>query len=184
MVAAPENRAAIAFTVGWLSVIAWCLTVASANVFCAQIIMNLASLYNPDFVGTQWQTYLVYVLLCFIAVAVVIYLPRQIPKAEMLFFSASILGFVVFFITVLARSDTKQSARTVFIEWNNQTGWGDGTAFLLGVGACMYTFLATVRVPKSMQTLNVDFNDRTAQLMLPRRCPIQAKESLRQWVSP
>ncbi|RVX66394.1 hypothetical protein B0A52_09624 [Exophiala mesophila] len=143
MVSAPENRAAIAFTVGWLSVIAWCLTVASAQIFCAQIIMNLASFYNPDFEGTQWQTYLVYVGLCFIAVAVVIYLPRQIPKAEIVFFSASILGFVVFFITVLARSDTKQSARTVFVEWNNQTGWGDGTAFLLGVGACMYTFLAT-----------------------------------------
>ena len=72
--------------------------------------------------------------------------------AEVVFFLASVIGFVVFFITVLARSNQKQSGKTVFTEWNNQTGWGDGTAFLLGVGACMYTFLATVSM-KSPQTL-------------------------------
>ena len=77
MVSAPEYRAAVGFTVGCLSVIAWWLTVASANIFCAQIILNLASFYNPDFIWTQWQVYLVYVLLTIIAVAVVIYLPGK-----------------------------------------------------------------------------------------------------------
>ncbi|KIX05012.1 uncharacterized protein Z518_05884 [Rhinocladiella mackenziei CBS 650.93] len=143
MVSAPSNRAAMAFTVGWLSVIAWCLTAASANIFCAQIILNLASFYHPDYVWTQWQVYLIYVLLCVVAVAVVILLPRQIPQAEVVFFLSTVIGFVVFFVAVLAASETKQSASTVFTEWNNQTGWGDGTAFLLGVGTCMYTFLAT-----------------------------------------
>ncbi|KAK5279375.1 hypothetical protein LTR40_007896, partial [Exophiala xenobiotica] len=142
MVSSPKYRAATAFTVGWLSVIAWCLITATAAVFCAQIVGNIASFLHPDYVWTQWQIYLIYVLLCTIAVAVVIWLPRQIPMLEKVFFMASIVGFVVFFITVLATSKGKQSASTVFTKWDNQTGWSDGTAFLLGVGTCMYTYLA------------------------------------------
>ncbi|KAI1619287.1 amino acid/polyamine transporter I [Exophiala viscosa] len=141
MVSSPSNRAAIAFTVGWLSVIAWALTTASAAIFCAQVIANMASFLHPDYVWTQWQVYLIYVLLCIIAVAIVIGLPRQIPHFEMVSFTLSIVGFLVFFIAVLAASKGKQRASTVFTDWYNQTGWSDGTAFLLGVGTCMYTYL-------------------------------------------
>jgi choline transport protein len=132
----------MAFTVGWLSVIAWCLTTASAAIFCAQVIANIASFLHPEYVWTQWQVYLIYVALCIIAVAIVVYLPRQIPHVEMVSFLASIIGFVVFFIAILAASKGKQRASVVFTDWSNQTGWGDGTAFLLGVGTCMYTYLA------------------------------------------
>ncbi|KAK5459908.1 hypothetical protein LTS15_004037 [Exophiala xenobiotica] len=149
MVSSPKYRAATAFTVGWLSVIAWCLITATAAVFCAQIVGNIASFLHPDYVWTQWQIYLIYVLLCTVAVAVVIWLPRQIPMLEKVFFMASIVGFVVFFITVLATSKGKQSASTVFTKWDNQTGWSDGTAFLLGVGtyygATIGCFLAAGR---------------------------------------
>lgn len=141
MVSSPSNRAAIAFTVGWLSVIAWALTTASAAIFCAQVIANMASFLHPDYVWTQWQVYLIYVLLCIIAVAIVIGLPRQIPHLEMSSFTLSIVGFLVFFVAVLAASKGKQRASTVFTDWYNQTGWSDGTAFLLGVGTCMYTYL-------------------------------------------
>lgn len=143
MVAPPKYKAAVAFTVGWFSVLSWALTAAGACIFCAQVVVNLGSFLHPDYIWTQWQCYLVYDALCIIAVAVVIFAPRAIPTGEKVFFYATISGFVVFFITVLACSKTKQSASTVFTEWNNQTGWGDGTAFLLGVGTAMYTFLAT-----------------------------------------
>ncbi|KIW66328.1 hypothetical protein PV04_05664 [Phialophora macrospora] len=143
MVAPPRYRAVVAFTTGWLSVVAWWMTASSACIFCAQICVNLASFFNPDYVWTQWQVYLVYLLLTCLAVALFVLLPTFMPKTEIVFFFATVLGFVVFFITVLATSDTKQSGRTVFTEWNNQTGWNDGIAFFLGVGSCMYIYLAT-----------------------------------------
>ncbi|KAK5057849.1 hypothetical protein LTR84_011850 [Exophiala bonariae] len=142
MVSSSEYRSAVAFTVGWLSVIAWCLTAASAAIFCAQVVTNIASFLHPEYVWTQWQVYLIYVLLCIVAVVIVVWLPRQIPKLEVVFFLSSIVGFVVFTITVLSRSKQKQSSSKVFTDWYNQTGWGDGTAFLLAVGTCMYTYLA------------------------------------------
>jgi choline transport protein len=141
MVAPPKYRAVVAFTTGWLSVVAWWMTAASACIFCAQLCVNLASFFHPDYVWTQWQVYLVYLLLTCFAVALFVLLPSFMPKTEIVFFFATVLGFVVFFITVLATSDTKQSGRTVFTEWNNQTGWNDGIAFFLGVGSCMYIYL-------------------------------------------
>lgn len=138
MVAPERYRASIAFTTGWLSSFAWLFTTASANLFCAQICVNLATLYNPEYVWTQWQVYLIYTLVLIICTAIVIFLPKLIPAGETAFFWSSIVGFVVSFITLLAASDTKQSGSVVFTEWVNQTGWSDGTAFLLAVGQSMY----------------------------------------------
>jgi choline transport protein len=104
--------------------------------------MTLANFHHPEFVATQWQTYLLFALLMVIATCIVVYLPRQIPKAEMAFFFCTITGFFVFLISVLARSKTKQPASVVFTKYDNITGWDDGTAFILGVGTCMYVFLA------------------------------------------
>lgn len=138
MVAPERYRASIAFTAGWLSCFAWLFTTASANLFCAQICVNLATLYSLEYVWTQWQVYLIYTGFIIIATAITIFLPKLIPIGETMFFWSSIAGFVVSFITLLAASDTKQSGSVVFTDWVNQTGWSDGTAFLLAVGQSMY----------------------------------------------
>jgi choline transport protein len=78
-----------------------------------------------------------------IATAVVILLPRAIPKGEIFFFLCNLIGFFVFFITVLGTSKHKQPASAIFSDFQNVTGWSDGTAFMLGVGTCMYAYLAT-----------------------------------------
>lgn len=104
--------------------------------------MNIATLFHPDYVSTQWQVYLCYVAFVGACTLITIYLPKRIPLLQTVFFVASVAGFLVFFITVLATSETKQSGSAVFVDWVNVTGWDDGTAFLLGVGQAMYTFLA------------------------------------------
>lgn len=142
MVAPNRHRAVVAFATGWLSVFAWLFTTASACIFCAQVTLNIVTLFHPNYIPTQWQVYLVYVGYVLACTLVTIFLSSQIPALETVFFVASVSGFVVFFVAVLAASKSKQSASTVFVDWNNQTGWDDGTAFLLGVGQAMYTYLA------------------------------------------
>jgi choline transport protein len=105
--------------------------------------MALATLFNPSFAAKQWQVYLVYLLLNIIAACVICYTPKLLPKIEETFFACSLLGFIVGFIVLLACSKEKQNARTVFVDYNNQSGWDDGVSFLVGVGTCMYAFLAT-----------------------------------------
>lgn len=126
MIAPERSRAGIAFLTGWLSVLAWLFTSASACIFCAQICIQLASLFNPMFEGISWQVYLIYVLIMCICAFAVVYLGRWIPLMQNVFFVASLLGFVVFTVTVLAVSPNKQSGDTIFVDWKNLTGWGDG----------------------------------------------------------
>lgn len=105
--------------------------------------MFLAEFFNTDFIAERWQVYLVVVLFSLICGAIVIFAPKAMPQFEMVFFWSTLLGFVTAFITVLAASKTKQPGHVIFADWNNQSGWGDGTAFMLGLGTCMYAFLAT-----------------------------------------
>ncbi|EXJ85333.1 hypothetical protein A1O1_05697 [Capronia coronata CBS 617.96] len=143
MVSSVKARAAAAFVTGWLSTLAWCLTSTSASIFDAQMILALASFYNADFAPTQWQTYLIFLLITILAALVVCYAPRLLPALEKFFFWCSLSGFLVAFITMLAASRHKESAHVVFVEYNNQSGWSDGMSFVIAVGTCMYTFLAT-----------------------------------------
>lgn len=166
MVSSEKSRASVAFVMGWLSVIAYCLFTASATIVCAQITAAIAGFWHEDYVATQWQIYLMYILYQALATAVVVLFPRQLPKTEIAFFLISISGCVVFFITVLSASETKQPSEVVFTEVVNVTGWNDGVSFILGVGTCMYAYIATdgashiaevslsmiVRVPSSKLT--------------------------------
>ena len=143
MVSSPSTRASVAFVMGWLSVIAYCLFTASCSIVCAQITAAIAGFWHEDFIATQWQIYLMYVLYQALATAVVTLFPRQLPKTEIVFFFISVSGCVVFFITVLSASETKQPAKVVFTEVVNVTGWSDGVSFILAVGTCMYAYIAT-----------------------------------------
>ncbi|KAK3722687.1 hypothetical protein LTR37_002258 [Vermiconidia calcicola] len=143
MVAPKKFRAPIAFATGWLSCFAWLFTTAAGYLFLAQCCVNLATLMHPEYVWTRWQAYLVYCGFIIVITAIVILLPRRIPMGESVFFWTSVIGFVVSTIAMLAVSDTKQSSKVVFTKWVNQTGWSDGTAFLLAVGQAMYGFLCT-----------------------------------------
>ncbi|KPI43975.1 Choline transport protein [Cyphellophora attinorum] len=142
MVAPIRYRALIAFSTGWLSIFAWLFTIASACIYCAQICVNMATLFHPQYIPEQWHVYLVYVAFVAACTLITVFLSRQIPLLETISFFASITGVVVFFVVVLAVSPTKQPASAVFVRWDNQTGWGDGTAFFLAVGQAMYSYLA------------------------------------------
>jgi len=128
---------------GWLSVFAWLFTTASAASFCAQLCLGLAAFYHEDYTPEPYQVWLIYTLIIIICAAFVCLLPKLVPITESVFFWASVVGFVVSFIALLAASKVKQPASVVFTGWVNQTGWSDGTAFMLAVGQSMYGFLCT-----------------------------------------
>ncbi|KAJ5689953.1 amino acid transporter [Penicillium macrosclerotiorum] len=142
MVSAPRYRALVAFVMGWLSVVAWALTSASTALVCAQMAGSIAGLYHPNYVAEAWQTWMIYTLLVLIATAIVCLLPASLPRGEMVMFASSFLGFLVSIVTVLAMQTNKQSANAVFVDYENTSGWSDGTSFIIGLGTCMYAYLA------------------------------------------
>lgn len=142
MVAPPRFRAAVSYTIGWMSVFSWWMLSTGSCIFCAQAVAAMAAVYHPDFAATQWQIYLIYVALTLLATSLITLFPRQLPRAEIVCFWLTCIGFIVSTVTVLARSDRKQTGRTVFVTWNNNSGWNDGVAFMIGVGQGMFSFIA------------------------------------------
>ncbi|KAJ5496523.1 amino acid transporter [Penicillium fimorum] len=142
MVSPPKYRALVAFVMGWLSVVAWALTSASTALVCAQMAGNLAGIYHPSYIGEAWQTWVIYFLLVLIAAVIVCLLPAALPRGEMVMFVSSFLGFVASLITVLATRNHTQSVKAVFVDFENTSGWSDGTSFIIGLGTCMYAYLA------------------------------------------
>lgn len=176
MIAPARARAGIAFMTGWLSVLAWLFTTASACIFCAQVCIQLASLFHPAFAGTSWQTYLIYVLIMCICAFVVIFLAKWVPAIQNMFFAASLLGFVVFTITVLATSPAKQSGHTVFVDWENQTGWGDGIVSMYS-SCLMFRHLHSAPRHSSLE-LDKQCIHSSLSTALPtslRKCPIHRR---------
>jgi choline transport protein len=110
--------------------------------FLAQMASNLASIYNPEYTVEAWQTYLIYLLIMALATSVVCLCPNAIPRGEMVLFWCSFVGFVASLVTVLATQQHRQTATEVFMHYDNPSGWNEPTAFIIGLGTCMYAYLA------------------------------------------
>ncbi|KAH1613044.1 hypothetical protein KXX21_002144 [Aspergillus fumigatus] len=126
MVSSPKTRTPCAFVCGWLSSLAWCLTTVSGTIFIAQAILALGSFLNEDYYPRQWQTYLVFLALIILATAMVCLLAHWLPRLQEVMFWSSISAFVACLAAVLGMSKSKQSARVVFTQYQNETGWPDG----------------------------------------------------------
>ncbi|KAH9883860.1 putative GABA permease [Xylariomycetidae sp. FL2044] len=144
MLAPPKTRAAWAFFAGWLSVLGWALTATSATIITASAMTNIVSFAsNGRYETTAWQIYLVFLGLQLAATAIPVLLPRALPRTEQFFFYSSLLCCLCGFVAMLAAADTKQSARGVFLDYENQLGWTDGFSFIIGLGQAMFTYLGT-----------------------------------------
>lgn len=142
MVSPPKYAAPISFAMGWLSVIAWGMQTASAPLMTGQILMYFAKMWITTFEAQAYQVWLIYSAICIGATFIVIFGAKLIPKAEIVFFTMTVGGFVVYTIAVLAVSAPKQSAEVVFVDFENITGWNDGFAFMLAVSQAMFTYLS------------------------------------------
>lgn len=105
------------------------------------MINGLVTVHRPSVTVTAWRIYLIYLPIVLLSTVVVCYLPRVIPLIEDCIIIFSLLTFGTSLITVLAMQDQKQSAHTLFLAYENHTGWSDGTAFMIGAGTCMYAYI-------------------------------------------
>jgi choline transport protein len=69
--------------------------------------------------------------------------PSKITITVQISLYGSIVGFVICFITNLAMSGPKQPASWVTEAGLGTSGWGDGTAWLLGITNAMYAYGGT-----------------------------------------
>ncbi|KUJ22950.1 amino acid permease [Mollisia scopiformis] len=131
---AKENwKKSISFWVGWTSIAGWLTLVTTEGFFAAQFISAGAVIgSNGTYQIKQWRTFLIFLAILTFTTLSNLYGNKILAKWNDGALYWSILAVVVISITILATSD-KNDASFVFTDFNNDTGWSDGTAWILGL---------------------------------------------------
>ncbi|KAH5172030.1 hypothetical protein HBH77_219750 [Parastagonospora nodorum] len=127
---------------GWFMLIGIICMGAVNNFVATNFVLGTAQL-NYGFTIERWHTVLIAYLITVIAALSNIYLPHILNKLSKAIFIWNLLSFAVCLITILATNDHKQSAKYVFSDFENFTGWNAPYAACLGIlqgafGMCCY----------------------------------------------
>ncbi|KAH8702251.1 amino acid/polyamine transporter I [Talaromyces proteolyticus] len=143
IVAPSKSKRFGAFVTGWMSILGWWFGTCSGLSLVANSILGLASFLHPQFSPTQWQTYLVYLAVLIITVIPLFACPKWLPKISTGALSLTIIGFLTWFITILATRDHSSSGDYITKPVQGTSGWNPGAAWVLGIINSMYAFTGT-----------------------------------------
>ncbi|KAL4993947.1 amino acid/polyamine transporter I [Aspergillus recurvatus] len=133
-VAWPRWVPILSWITGWINVAGWVALVATNSLLSSQLIVGVISAMHPAYEPGRWHQFLIYIGLTLGAFIINAALNSTLPAIYRGAFVWSIGGFVLVSITVLAcASPDYNTAKFVFTNFVNTTGWPDGIAWLLGL---------------------------------------------------
>jgi choline transport protein len=119
---------------GWINVSGWIALVATGGLLGSQLIVGCIALWRPSYEAQPWHQFLIYIAYNVIAFLINAFGTVLLPLVTKSAFIWSIGGFTIICITLLACSSPNyNSGEKVFSEFQNETGWPDGIAWLLGL---------------------------------------------------
>ncbi|KAJ5510651.1 Amino acid/polyamine transporter I [Penicillium expansum] len=124
----------LSWITGWINCSGWVALVATAGLLGSQLILGVISLMNPSYEPQRWHQFLIYCGYNVVAFLVNAFMNDIMPFVTKGAFIWSLAGFAIICITVLScASPNYNSAKFVFTDFINTTGWPDGVAWLLGL---------------------------------------------------
>ncbi|POY71522.1 hypothetical protein BMF94_5443 [Rhodotorula taiwanensis] len=134
ILAPPEWSNGIAWITGWLGCAGWVTLTATTGSLAGSLLLGAYTLAHPEHENQPYQTVIVFIGFILIAVAINMFLPRLLPMINSAALIWSLAGAFTIFIVVLATaSPNYQRGAFVFGGWENETGWPNGVAFILGL---------------------------------------------------
>ncbi|KAL8635621.1 MAG: hypothetical protein Q9228_006904 [Teloschistes exilis] len=123
---------------GWWNCLAWLLGLASILQIVAAQSVSMYAVMHDGFETKQWHVFVTYIVVTWIACFTVLYMNRTLPSILMLGGFLVIAGvFVTIVVCAILPHTTHKgyaSNHSVWMDWQNQTGYGSsGLAFLLGM---------------------------------------------------
>ncbi|KAL7622820.1 hypothetical protein AAE478_006499 [Parahypoxylon ruwenzoriense] len=126
-------KKSMSFWVGWTNIAGWLTLVTTEGFFASQFIQAAAVIAsNGTYTIEAWSTYLIFLAIVTFTTVANIWGNRILGRWNDAALYWSLLGVVVISIVLLATS-SKNDARFVFTEFQNETGWSDGMAWMLGL---------------------------------------------------
>ncbi|KAI8629942.1 choline transport protein [Xylariaceae sp. FL1651] len=126
-------KKSMSFWVGWTNIAGWLTLVTTEGFFCAQFIQAAAVLASNDtYEIKQWATYLIFLAVLTFTTGANIWGNKILGRWNDAALYWSLLAVIVISIVLLATS-SKNDAHFVFADFQNETGWSDGLAWILGL---------------------------------------------------
>ncbi|KAG6045845.1 hypothetical protein E4U39_001921 [Claviceps sp. Clav50 group G5] len=124
----------ISYITGWINVCGWVALSAAGSLLASTFVLDIINLLHPAFDAQPWHQFLIYIAFALIAFLVNALLTRFMSYLTRTAFLWSVAGFVVIVITVLAcAAPNFQTGESVYAHFQNDTGWPDGLAWVLGM---------------------------------------------------
>ncbi|KAI1380981.1 amino acid transporter [Hypoxylon crocopeplum] len=126
-------KKSMSFWVGWTNIAGWLTLVTTEGFFAAQFVQAAAVIASGGTYEIEaWRTYLIFLAILTFTTGANIWGNRILGRWNDAALYWSLLGVVIISIVLLATSD-KKDAHYVFAEFQNETGWSDGMAWIMGL---------------------------------------------------
>ncbi|KAJ3473317.1 hypothetical protein NLG97_g10378 [Lecanicillium saksenae] len=126
-------RKPVSFIVGWTNIAGWLIVVTVQGYFAAQFISAAIVVASDDsFQITPARTYGIFLAVLTSTTAINIWGNSLLGKWNTGALYWSIAGVIITSVVLLAKS-AKTDAEYVFTNFNNETNWPDGIAWILGL---------------------------------------------------
>jgi amino acid transporter len=141
MLSSKEYAPIVSWTTGWLTLVGnWTVTL-SINFSGAQLILSCITLWNEDFVASQWQVVLCFWAVMLIAFSVNVFGAKYLDHINKICIYWTVASVLIIIVTVLVMSDERRSAKFGFSNFDaSASGWPSGWAWFVGLlqAACKH----------------------------------------------
>lgn len=129
----PRQGRVLGFFAGSLNFFGWLFDLASIVYIMSELVIQMYSLYHPDFVIQAWQIFVALLLITWICIATTIFFNKYLPYLQQFGLFVVLVGGLVTIIVIAAMPKKHASNSFVWSDFQNNTGWTGGIAFLSGV---------------------------------------------------
>ncbi len=121
------------FFTGFVNFFGWLFDLASIVYIMSELVIQMYAIYHPAYVIQSWHIFVTLTLITWICIAVTIFLNRFLPILQQFGLFIVVVGGIVTIIVLAAMPKKHASHSFVWTNWDNETGWSSGVAFLTGV---------------------------------------------------
>ncbi|KAL4885566.1 GABA permease [Aspergillus karnatakaensis] len=133
----------LSYITGWFMLTGIFAMGSVNNSIVANFILGQTNLVFPQFTVQRWHTVLVTYAVAACSLLINVLTPHLLNRLSRAILAWNICSFVIITVTLLATNTNKQSAKFVFHDFQNFTGFGQAMATIIGIlqsffGMCCY----------------------------------------------
>jgi choline transport protein len=123
----------VGFFTGFINFFGWLFDLASIVYIMSELVVQMYAIYHPNYSIQPWHIFITLTMITWICIGVTIFFNRFLPIIEQFGLFVVLVGGLATIIVLAAMPKQHASHSFVWTNWNNQTGWSSGVAFLTGV---------------------------------------------------